>query len=227
LKEDYLLEHSAKLAEYVSSSLHRWRPLGDRAADAALRQLGNGLLNFVREGMAPELHLLLKSPRPYGVHNFPMLFPDAKLLLLMRDGRDVVESAVKSFGRRGYGYWTREWVKGARIIHDFMHGLNGRLEGETWILVKYEDLIRQPRQEIPRVLSFLGIEQAKFDWEHFDRLPVRGSSVLRSDQDKLNWQPVEKPIGFNPLGRWSTWPWWRRIQFNYLASKEMHNFGYS
>lgn len=95
LKEDYVLEHAACLGEYVAKSAHRWRSI-DNAEGTMLRCLGDGILSFLRLGCCRhDSRILVKTPRPYGLDKFPELFPSAKALLLIRDGRDIVESAGK------------------------------------------------------------------------------------------------------------------------------------
>ena len=53
--------------------------------------------------------LVTKTPTVKNLGLFFQLFPTSKLLVLVRDGRSVVESAVRTFDRP-YGHAAREWA---------------------------------------------------------------------------------------------------------------------
>lgn len=228
LKEDYVLEHSSLLIQYGNESKHRWKKrLGENESKLIYYYLGQGLLNFLRYGCnRNDSRLLVKTPRSYGINNFFDLFPNGKLLIMVRDGRDTVESATKSFTYASHHYWIKQWKTGAQIALDFMKNTHKKEEGRGWLLIKYEDLFLEPEKTVPNILSFLDIPPKKFDWKHFQNLPLRGSSTVRGNKQNLHWQPVEKPKNFNPIGKWQNWFWWQKFQFKKIAGKELIEFGY-
>jgi hypothetical protein len=227
LEEDYVLEHSHLLRAYTEQSAHRWHRLGSEAPSEMLRAIGAGILTFLRnQAKRADSRLVLKTPRPYGLQNFPDLFPNAKLLLLLRDGRDIVESAARSFTYASHTHWMKQWRDGARMINAFTKGPYGPLEGKSWKLIRYEDLIANSRATISDVLKFLDVSDEQFDWDRFDRLPLRGSSTVRGGAAEIHWNPVARPSHFNPIGRWSTWGYWRRRQFKRIAGRELIAQGY-
>lgn len=81
------------------------------------------------------------------------LWPDARFIYLVRDGRDVARSLVAS-GRAG-NVWAA-----ASVWRDAERGwrrLCAELPAERHIELRYEELVREPQRELSRVCSFLGV----------------------------------------------------------------------
>ena len=83
------------------------------------------------------------------------IFPDAKFIHIVRDGRDVVNSVLKlPWGPKDIlagAEWWSDHVKMAQIV--------GRVLGKSrYLVVKYEDLVANPESELTRVCEFLGEE---------------------------------------------------------------------
>ena len=154
------------------------------------------------------------------------IFPDAKFLHLVRDGRDVVESAGRSWRHAPGVYWKEQWASGAGAILRFVEGTGRQGRGQSWTLVKYEDLIREPERVVSELLAFLGVDEAAFNWPGLESIPLRGSSVRRGSRDRVHWEAVEKPRDFQPIGRWQHWRWSKRRLFKLLAGRELIRFGY-
>jgi hypothetical protein len=231
ISEDYLLYSAHLLDEYVSDTAHRWwkkrfdDPLEYEDVKRSLRrQLGDGMLATLRERIHPEKRLLTKTPDPDNIRHFFDFFPRAKLVLLLRDGRDVVESSYKSWPSESRAHWTRAWARGARIILDFVKDAPQTTLGR-YLVLKYEDLLAD-RSHVERLLTFAGIDPANYPWDQFESLPIVGSSVYRGGRDRLHWDPVANAGDFNPLGRWDHWGWWRKREFKRLAGRELIELGY-
>lgn len=232
LAEDYLLEHAPLLVEYAERTAEgRYRKRFARDEDyqecrrRLLRRIGDGLVGFLRDHVEPGRRLLTRTPDPDNLDRFFDLFPDSLLVLLVRDGRDVVESSAKSWPGEPYSYWMRAWSYGARRMLDFMGGA-GRARPDAWKLVRYEDLLAG-RAAVEDLLRFVGVDPAGYPWDRFEALPLRGSSTHRGGREELHWQPVERPKDFKPVGRWQSWSWWRKRQFQCLAGRESNELGYA
>ncbi|MCS7306726.1 MAG: sulfotransferase [Thermoguttaceae bacterium] len=232
LAEDYLLEHAPLLVEYARRTAakryqKRFQEAGEFEAcqRLLLRRLGDGLRSFLRDYIRPDCRLLTHTPDPDYLELFFDLFPDAQLVLLVRDGRDVVESAARSWPSEPYSYWMYAWALGARRILQFIHG-PGQDYQQKWHLVRYEDLLTD-RTAMKKLLQFLGEDPDQYPWPEFDNMPVRGSSTHRGGHQELHWQPVEKTKDFNPIGRWQSWSRWRRWQFRRIAGRELIELGYT
>lgn len=232
LAEDYLLEHAPLLVEYAQRTAKKRYQKRFKAQEEfeacgrlLLRRLGDGLRSFLRDYIPPGARLVSHTPDPDYLPLFFELFPDAQLVLLVRDGRDVVESAARSWPSEPYSYWMYAWALGARRILDFVHGV-GQSWRDQWRLVRYEDLITD-RSAMEKLLQFLGEDPAQYPWPEFENMPVRGSSTHRGGQAELHWKPVEKTKEFNPIGRWRGWGRWRRWQFRRIAGRELLELGYT
>ncbi len=96
-----------------------------------------------------------KTPR-YIVHLDVIneLFPAARFVHIVRDGRDVARSLVNMWwGPKDFAsaleYWARRVELGSKML--------GMLPKERRMLIRFEDLVRAPREELQRVTTFLGI----------------------------------------------------------------------
>ena len=85
--------------------------------------------------------------------SFLMLFPDAYLIILVRDGRSVVFSGMKSFNW-GFEYAAGRWAKSAHEIHEF--DLKHKDSGKKYIILKYEDVFVDQRNDTSETLQFSG-----------------------------------------------------------------------
>lgn len=230
--EDYLLHNADLLDEYVVKTTLRWRSeLGDvrDVRETLLAELGQGILSFLDNRTRAGSRLLCKTPASFNLYLFPKLFPAAKLLIMIRDGRDVVESAVRTWPDRLFAFErsARRWVKGVRSILRYTQGDGSAFEGRTWTFVRYEDLIRHPRETSQKLFTFLEIDPVSVDLEQIVQLPLRGSSVHTGDRGEVHWDPVKKPEDFNPIGRWHSWGPWRRAAFAIIAQRELNSLGYA
>lgn len=231
LWEDYSL-HSADLLEnFTRQQLKRWQWwLKEASADpeeyrqSLLQYLGHGLEEFFLAQIPEGKRLLCKTPSTRNLDKFFSLFPTAKLILLVRDGRDVVESACRSWPSGRFGFYTRQWRDGARTILDFISG-TGAAHADQWILCRYEELIRGG-DAVSQLADFLHINDGVVDWQNCHVDQIRGSSTDRGKHEGVSWQPVSKPTNFNPVGRSSSWGWWRRHRFSRIAAREMNELGY-
>ncbi len=94
---------------------------------------------------------------PYHVRHIERLaadFPDARFVHLLRDGRDVAASLVKShFGPTsipaGALFWRRHVEEG--------RAAGARLPADRYMEVRYEDLVSTPEETLQRLVAFLGM----------------------------------------------------------------------
>lgn len=119
------------------------------------------------------------------------LYPDARIIHLVRDGRDV----TRSFQSTGwYGPWlyknTDEWKDAIRFIHDCQRDHPGIGIYE----VRYEDLVLNTEETIHALCEHLDIEfeSSMLDWtDSLDmRIPERETHIHR----KLNRKPQTKDV---------------------------------
>ena len=124
--------------------------------------LGRGLLEMLWDhANGPGPCYITKTPRADQAQLFPWLFPDQRLILLVRDGKAVVESLVKSF-RWSYAKAMQRWARGARSILRFDRDQRGGPCRYT--IVRYEDLLTDLTGQMQRLLTFLDLDPAAYDF---------------------------------------------------------------
>jgi len=224
VKEDLFLENSEPLLRYVSQVRGSWDPIwGDfppELQDDLLRSLGDGLISFLWTDRSRRL--VTKSPSVRNIARFHRLFPDAKLLILIRDGRSIVQSCIDTFGW-DFDTATHRFSFSARELLTYMEA-EGSAER---LVIRYEDLVTDMRPTMTGVLEFAGLSRDGFDFAAAEELPVRGSSShLGPGRTRVHWEPVAKSASFRPLQRWESWGESRRARFEWLAGREARALGY-
>jgi Sulfotransferase family len=225
IREDFFLEHAHLLARFVRDVSRKWDPAWGKVSRETLAELhaslGTALLEFLSTD--DERRLVTKNPSVAGIEQVFTFFPTAQLIILARDGRAVVESCVRTFG------WdldlaARRWAVAASSALRF---LDGRATDDPMVrLVRYEDLVADPRGQLSNLFSFLGLDDADYQFSAAERLPVRGSSVLLGGQERVHWDPVERTADFNSLRRWADWTAEQHRRFAWLAGREQVALGY-
>jgi hypothetical protein len=223
--EDNSLAQAEYLVRYVEIVAGSWRRHGADAGveDLLYEHLGNGIISVLSSQVKGK-RLITKAPFVRNLNYFFKLFPRAYLLILVRDGRAVVESRVKTFGL-SYEAAMRHWVGAADTILSFDQMARGL--PLNYLTVKYEDLCNNLENELGRIFDFLGLNPKKYDFATAINLPVRGSSVFRGTRPKeYHWDPVEKTPDFKPVGRWNNWSRSTHERFNWIAGEKLVALGY-
>lgn len=146
------------------------------------------------------------------------IFPDAKIVHLVRDGRDVVLSQ-KSI----------EWMSGnlPKLVQDWQWKTTiahkvGAVMGEDFLEIRYEDLVRRPEQVLRVICDFLG--------EAYDPAMLEYSDSAQNvvPQESLKWHRNSvKPPDPSQLDKWKKGlTKAERILFEQLAGETLDLFGY-
>jgi protein-tyrosine sulfotransferase len=250
LEEDHFVTYADLLTRYIDLASRHWKAWWgpeqlQKERDLVCECIGDGLVFYLRlqvrnrrvlTGKAsadkPLQVLVTKTPDVTNLNLFFKLFPNADLLILVRDGRAVVESAVRTF-YRSFAEEARQWATRAAAIRSFTESESNR--GRRYLIVRYEDLYTKTEEELHRIMSFLRMDPAPYDFEAAVNLSVRGSSSLRREGAEwqksfvapgIHWKPVPKDPGFKPLERWSNWNSAQHQRFNWIAGKYLPVFGY-
>ena len=224
--EDFTIAHADLLMRYSDRVVQNWDPawgVCGKTRDEFNASLGSGLSSFLK------LHsrghrVVSKTPRVDNIDLFFRFFPDAPLVILVRDGRAILESGIRSFG------WNREAnlhsiARAAKKIGDFKREHDDRVH--RYRIVHYEDLWQKPAGEMREILNFLGLETDTYDFEKAAQLPIRGSSELVHQSDELlHWDPVDKTPDFDPLSRFEHWSPAMHYRYNRVAGKHIESLGY-
>jgi hypothetical protein len=185
--------------------------------------MGTELGSFCRLHSKPARWFVSKTPSTLNLDNCFDLFPSARVILIVRDGRDVVESGIRTFG----WHWedaVRHWRTSAERMLTVMAARAG--SGQV-LLVRYEDLLTETRSEMKRILAFLGLDENRFDFQAADSMHVRGSCEFgRHEGSIVDWKPVARTAEFSPMGRYCGWSTRKRRRFAWLAGEISARFGY-
>ncbi len=224
--EDFLLENAGYLQMYADAVGRSWKPKWD--PEGNLKSL---LLTYLTASWIPFLAHLAPSknsrtPR-YVVTKTPSVknldlvsrIPNAKILVLIRDGRDVVASAVSSFDDR-FETATQTFAQGARTI------VAAKEKNLPFMLVRYEALCRNLSAEMTKIFAYLDISPELYDFSGAANLPVRGSGTFGRGLAGLNFSGVAKTHRFRPIGQWHKWTTSQHELFNAIAEKENALLGY-
>jgi hypothetical protein len=133
---------------------------------------------------------------PHYVHHVDHLlsvWPEARVVVLVRDGRDVALSLKRlPFGPNNAWAAAQWWARGVRA---------GRMavarHPDAVTCVRYEDIVADPEGEIGRLCGFLGLrfEPAMLDLRRVDR--------SRIVPDQAAWFPtIFEGIGSDAVERW-------------------------
>jgi hypothetical protein len=229
--ENYLLSRADLLARYVERLYQDWNPEWQVEAslgppDALLGQLGDALIAFLnRQRRQPRAaRLVTKSPSVRNLGCFFRLFPRAPLLIVVRDGRAVVESGMRSFGW-SFEAGAQEWAGAARTIIGLCG--HGSAAEQRCLIVRYEDLFTDAERQLRRIFDHIGFDPDAYDYDAARRLPVYGSSEQAGPGGQgLTWAPAERGAGFDPLSRFGHWEQARHDRFNWIGGDCLAHFGY-
>jgi sulfotransferase family protein len=182
-----LLELKADEPGYFFAERYRdswWEPLRDLIRSRFEAQAEEALAD--RTGT---LSYVVKEPGSHAAPLLAELFPDSKLIFLLRDGRDVVDSwldgyrngswaipggafPVSSEGRLPLIRWlSAVWVYRSRAVQKAFESR----QPENRLLVRYETLREHTATTLAEVCEVLGLERGQADeiadCHRFDRVP--------------------------------------------------------
>lgn len=228
--EDFFLKHAHLLADYCDKTSKEWRWFIDdekeieRRKEILLMELGEGLLHFASPNSKDSpLPFVLKTPHTDNLDLLARLFPQSQFLFIIRDGRDVAESAARAFPWQPHEYWMNLWALGARRLLSFIEKENKT--PPNWKLIRYEELITEQSPVLANVFDFLG-RSSNFTWRDLQSLPMYGSSSSTLGDGPFKWEIRPKPENFNPVGRWQLWNEGRKRAFKEIAGEELLKLGY-
>ena len=235
--EDLPMEHclyssADQLADYIENTLTFWgkwvksEEAIDGHAKKMMADMGEGLIGHLRSYIAASQSLLLKTPDAGGVGHIFHLFPEVRIVFLIRDGRDTLESFGRSWGGKGtFKKMSERWANRVKQIMSVKQkaekaGLQDRI---LW--VRYDELNLNQHEEVRRILGFLDKNPDLYPWDKLDEAPVLGSSAFKKDGN-VHWEPVKKTKDFKPVDKWRDWPEARQQMFKKIAGTQLVDLGF-
>ena len=188
--------------------------------DDFLPIIGAAFIQYLHTLVPEHQRLLVKVPGVQYLNHYYAMFPYEFLLLLIRDGRDVVTSTIKTWPQIRFADACRRWDRSAKMILACHKIYNGQ---ENYWLTRYEDAVRDPEGFVREAFTRLHMSVENYPFEKITSLPVIGSSTTR--KQGVDW--MKKPRNFSPIGRWQTWSPWNKFVFKRIAGQSLIDLGYS
>ncbi len=161
---------------------------------------------------------------PEGILHVPLikrLIPEALILHIIRDGRDVASSLGKLRYVRPFPWEERQALAGAGVYWEWIVGYArkyGRMLGADYMEVRFEDLLASPQETLIRVGTFLDHE---LDYEHIRQV---GYGSVSRPNTSFTKESGEK---FNPVGRWKkTFPPEELFRLECMVGPTLQELGY-
>jgi hypothetical protein len=195
-------------------------------------------------------HVFLKDPSVRNIDRFFDVFPEAKLILLVRDGRDNVASSVRAglakratttfaekskmrinnLLRRDFRTAANDWAGAVRRIVEFDEKFRATPLATRYMILRYEDIYRNPRPMAERLFQFMEVPFDSSILDAVENAEVVGSSFFgasgKEDATKPNWKATPKTEAFQPMGRWKDWTVLERNLFKRIAGEQLIRMGY-
>lgn len=152
----------------------------------------------LNEAIGERVHLDKNPTLTVVLPGFVRLFPEARLLVALRDPRDVVMSCFMQYlpiNANSVCFLTLERAA-RRYEHDMAlwRQIRGKIASE-WLEVRYENTVLELEKEARRALSFLGLpwEEGVLNYREHLRKKVVGSPT---------YEAVNQPLYTRAIGRW-------------------------
>jgi hypothetical protein len=184
---------------------------------------GAALIGHLYSFVPEDKTMLLKVPDVSFLYYFPLLFPFEDIILLLRDGRDVVASTIKTWPKTKFSRICDRWAKSAELMFEF----NKRHEKtrQNCSLVKFEQIVNDPEKFVKDTCLHYGLSIEKFPFEKISTVPARGSSTLQSS-GQVDWNARSAPKDFKPGGGWRSWSAKQKKIFKRIAGRALIDTGY-
>ncbi|MEQ9671213.1 sulfotransferase family protein [Coleofasciculus sp. G2-EDA-02] len=160
-----------------------------------------------------------------GIDRIIRTFPEAKIVHVVRDGRDVAlsykeihqKSAVK-FGPQGVVTNSLYWIDGLRRIQDInVNELN-------FYELRYEDLLSDPAAELKKLCAFLKIDYEKFVTDESDATTSKNTSLKTKSKLFIRKISEIKPTNTNKYLR--KMPRFERFIYELIAAPYLIKYHY-
>jgi sulfotransferase family protein len=163
---------------------------------------------------------------PEGVLHLPAIkrfIPEALIIHMIRDGRDVAASLAKVKYVRPFPWEEQQGVIGAGVYWEWIVQQGrayGKSLGSDYLEVRFEDLIARPEMTLGTIGNFI---EHKLDYQRIQE--VAYGSVSKPNTSFKNESPGQ---GFSPVGRWKrAFSAEEIVKFEKIVGNTLSELGYS
>ena len=160
--------------------------------------------------------MLVKEPDTRFLRYFPYVFPHEHLLLVLRDGRDVVDSTIRTWPSMDFKKICQRWSDSTKLILKFQRKYN-----ERYLLIKYEDMLDKPKHYMTNILMHYKLDVDSYPFEKIESMPIVGSSTASKKGDEVSWKPIPASKSFKPTNKWNNWTAKQKNDFKTIAGEAL------
>jgi protein-tyrosine sulfotransferase len=232
----HLVRHPHQLWEFpalqLSEDLHRLQSKFLRMyklnrsrvlADDFLMLFGGAMMAWLHEPVPVEQRVLVKMPSVQYLDRFFTMFPYENLLILVRDGRDLVHSTLRTWRYASFVQICLRWNRSARMILG-LRGAPGFDQPRYW-LAKYEDALFEPEAFVRQACAQFDLDPLVYPYDKIKHIRVVGSSKL-AERPNFKWSYQRRPDNFRPVEYWKSWSPLRKLVFKAIAGRSLIDLGY-
>ncbi len=190
--------------------------------------VGSALVAYLHSMVPDNQRVLVKMPSVQYLDFFFTLFPFENLVILVRDGRDLVHSTLKTWPYLNFLQVCLRWNRSVRIILETVKQFEAN-DRTGYALVKFEHALKEPQAFVREVCARLCLDETRYPFERIEEIRVIGSSKLENkpeNQNKVSWQHLKRPKDFRPVEYWRKWSALRKLVFKTVAGKSLIELGY-
>lgn len=201
-------------------------------------QLVNHMVGSLQDGE----YFVEKTPRnALYIDLINEFFPQAHIINIIRDARDVVASLLAASRSWGKNWAPKQADEAARMWCQRVNkagSASRKLPTTQFMQVKYENLIQSPTKSLEKIINFLGIDATEGEIENAvaqNSLEIArktgGTPIVKGGlAAKYSGQIVKEPDGFVRKGKLSGWKkdlsFFEKIQIWRVARATMKKYGY-
>ncbi len=188
--------------------------------------VGASLIAYLYQAIPRQKRAAAKMPSVQYLDHFFALFPYENLLILVRDGRDVVHSTLRTWTKLNFIQVCLRWNRSAQAICDSMKRWEA-IGQEGYLLAKYETALHLPERFVVEVCRHFNLDKEQYPFDELNQVRIIGSSKLAEKEGEVKWLThYEKPKDFMPTEYWRNWSPLRQSLFKAIAGRSLQALGY-
>ncbi len=185
---------------------------------------GASFTAYLHSFIPEDERFLVKLPSVEYLPYFFCLFPEENLIIIYRDGRDVVESSMRTWPEKNFNNLCNLWHQSTQLILKFQEVYGN--QSQRHMIFRFEDVVKAPDIFVESVCTTFGLDTQLYPFNNINNVGVIGSSSIKKN-GSVTWNEIEKPKNFNPIGRWSNWSAKQKTIFKNIAGETLMEASYS